>query len=60
MTDLTLEEARRIVAEQDMCDPARTIAAVALVLRFNGIANAALLPIAGQLESVADSLRAVR
>jgi hypothetical protein len=58
-TDLTLEEARRIVAEQDMRDPARAIAAVALVLRFEGIANAALLPIAGRLESVADSLRPV-
>ena len=58
MADLTLEEARRILSECDTRDPARAIEAVALVLRFEGIADTKLLPIAGQLESVADSLRA--
>lgn len=57
MADLTLQEARRIMANCDTSDPARAIAAVALVLRFEGIADASLLPIAGQLESVAASLR---
>lgn len=57
MAELTLEEARRILADCDTSDPARAIAAVAMVLRFEGIADAKLLPIAGQLESVADSLR---
>lgn len=57
MADMTLEEARRILAERDTSDPARAIEAVARVLRFEGIADPSLLTIAGQLESVVDSLR---
>ena len=49
---MTLAEARRIVAEQDHSDPYRSIKAVAVMLRFYGIADPALLPIAEMLESV--------
>ena len=57
---MTLEEARRILAEQDDSDPARAIEAVAVLLRFEGIADAKLLSIAESLESVVDSIRKER
>lgn len=57
MARLTLDEARRIVQAHDISDPALTIEAVALLLRFDGIADPTLLPIAGTLEQVADSMR---
>jgi hypothetical protein len=55
---LTLPEARRIIAECETSDPERAIEAVAVLLRFEGIADKKLIPIAEQLEGVARSLRA--
>ena len=53
---MTLEEARRIVSEQDVSNPAMAIEAVALVLRFEGIADPRLLPVAASLEGIKDRL----
>jgi len=55
---MTLEEARRILESQDVSDLGKTLEAVALVLRFNGIADARLLPIANQIEDVRATLAA--
>lgn len=54
---MTLEEARRIVSEQDTSDHIAAIEAVAVLLRFNGIADPSLLPIAQSLESVVNEQR---
>jgi hypothetical protein len=53
---MTLEEARRIVADQDESDSARALEAVAVILRFEGIADARFLPIAERMEKLAAEL----
>jgi hypothetical protein len=53
---MTLEEARRIVADQDASDPAQSLEAVAVIVRFEGIADARYLPIADRLEKLAAEL----
>ena len=57
---MTLEEARRIVDTQDVTDPKKTLEAVALVLRFNSIADASLLPIATKIEKIASGVAAAQ
>ncbi len=49
---MNLEEARRIVKDQDASDLARSVEAAAVVLRFYGIGDKGLLPIADALVSV--------
>lgn len=51
--DMTLEEARRIVANEDASDPIKALEAVAMLLRFKGIAEPRLLPVADALEAAA-------
>jgi hypothetical protein len=58
MAEMTLQEARRILADDDTSDPARAIEAVAVWLRFEGIADPKLLTIASDLESLVESMRA--
>lgn len=54
---MQLEEARRILAAQDTTDTGKALQAVATVLRFHGITDPALLPIAEQIEDVADGVQ---
>ena len=54
---MTLEEARRIVADEDASDPIAAIEAVALVVRFEAIANRRLLPVAEEMEAVAQRMK---
>ena len=50
---MTLEDARRIVANEDASDPATALEAVAMIVLFNGIADPRLLPVADALEAAA-------
>ena len=50
---MTLEEARRIVAGKDDADTPKTLEALAVVLRFHGIADKRYIGIAELIESAA-------
>lgn len=53
---MDLQQARRIVAEEDASDPAMALTAVAVLLRFHGISDPRLVGIAESLEGVAGEL----
>jgi hypothetical protein len=55
--EMTLDEARAIVAAQDTADLARALDALATVLRFDGISAPKLVTIAEDLEGIARDLR---
>jgi hypothetical protein len=55
---MDLEQARRIVAEEDKFEPALALEAVAVILRFHGVSDPRFVGIAESLESVAAELAA--
>jgi hypothetical protein len=55
---MKLDEARRLMKEQDTSDPARALEAVAAVVRHYGLADARLRAIADNVQKVADELAA--
>jgi hypothetical protein len=57
MTEMSIEEARAILAAQDTTDTARSLLAVSVWARFHGIAAPRLLAVAEDIEAVAESLR---
>jgi hypothetical protein len=50
---MTLDEARKIVASEDMSDLPKALEAMATVLRFHGIADPRFIDIARQIEAAA-------
>lgn len=54
---MNIDEAHKILAEQDTTDPARALEAVAAVARHWAIAHPSLLSVAEDLEQVAQELR---
>lgn len=54
---MTLDEARKILADEDASDPALALEAIAVWARHNAIAEPRLLSVAEDLEGVAEDLR---
>jgi hypothetical protein len=50
---VTLDEARKIVASEDMSDLPKALEAMAIVLRFHGIADKRLIDVATLIEEAA-------
>jgi hypothetical protein len=57
---MNIDEARKILKNEDCADPKRALEAVAVVLRRQGLADRRFLKIAGDIESIADELPAAR
>jgi hypothetical protein len=57
MRHMTIDEARAILASDDDTETARSLEAVAVVLRFNGISEPRLIDIAKDIEEAVAELR---